>query len=140
MKHQIALSFCVVHQLLCLEVTASSSESTIRRHCGSVCHKRTTADQAKGPLSVAEGGPLFLQMIDVPSDKAGGVLGHGGLACVDGSDHGSLQLTLLGGDLGAGFASSGVEGVFGGAFSGLELADGGESHGCVVWWGRPLAH
>jgi hypothetical protein len=95
------------------------------------------AVQLKGPLAVVGSGPLFLRMIDVPSDEAGGVFGHGSLACLGGSDHGGLQLDLLGGHFGVGLARGGPEGIFGGTLGGLELADGGECHGWRCGGGLP---
>ena len=88
------------------------------------------AEQAKGLPAVAGSEPLFLMKTGEPSaDYRGGVGSHCSLAGFGGSNHGSLQLDLLGGHLAAGGAGGGPEGIFGGALGGLEFADGCEGHG-----------
>jgi hypothetical protein len=74
---------------------------------------------------------LLANLIRSATKQLGGVFRNGSLASLRGGDHGGLQLGLLGGHLAASGTGGGPEGIFGGAFGGLQLADGGECHG---WW------
>jgi hypothetical protein len=98
---------------------------------GLACRIEGMAAKPEGRLpAVAGSGRPFRVMFGVASaDQSGGVLSHGSLAGFGSSNHGSLQLDLLGGHFAASGAGCCPKGIFGCALSGLELADGCEGHG-----------